>query len=229
MLYLHTVALPRIIQQPRSTVTEVYGVATYECMARSYGIVSITWQRLNSELPVTANVTVTKSLNDIKSVLRIERSIGYYKGYYYCIIENKAGIVNSTVAYCNITGIVRTYVAILLVSHDLLLIVPCPQMIIAPQPVVVRPSATVTFSCLAWSYGGLIYKWNRNGTYNLPSDATVFFQDKSLPADTNCFTTVYELKIINVHVRDEGLYCCIAANECGNSKRCAWLEIDSKL
>ena len=104
--------MPKIIQQPRSTVTEVYDVATFECMARSYGIVSINWQRLNSELPVTANVTVTKSLNDIKSVLRIEKSIGYYKGYYYCIVENKAGIVKSRVAYCNVTGIVRMYVCI---------------------------------------------------------------------------------------------------------------------
>ena len=102
-------ALPTIIKQPNPTVTEVYDVATFECKARSYGIVSISWQRLNSELPVTANITVTKSLNEIKSVLRIEKSIGYYKGYYYCVIENKAGIVNSTVVYCNITG---TYVDI---------------------------------------------------------------------------------------------------------------------
>ena len=100
-------ALPKIIHQPSSTVTKVYDAATFECMARSYGIVSISWQRLNSELPVTANITVTKSLNEIKSVLRIEKSIGYYKGYYYCVIENKAGIVNSTVVYCNVTG---TYV-----------------------------------------------------------------------------------------------------------------------
>ena len=106
-------ALPKIIQQPRSTVTEVHNTATFECMARSYGIVSIHWQKMNSELPVTANVTVTKpSLNDNKSVLRIEKSIGYYKGYYYCIIENKAGIVNSRIAYYNVTGIVHMYVCI---------------------------------------------------------------------------------------------------------------------
>ena len=102
-------------------------------------------------------------------------------------------------------------------------------MIIAPQPIVVRPSAAVTFSCLAWSFGGLVYKWNRNGSSNLPSNTTVFFQDKSLAVDNNCFTTVYELKIVNVHVRDEGFYCCIASNECGSSKECAWLEVDSKL
>ena len=106
---------------------------------------------------------------------------------------------------------------------------PCPQIIIAPQPDVVRPSAAVTFSCLAWSYGGLVYKWNRNSSSNLPSNATISYQEKPFPADTVCFTTVYELKIINVHVRDEGLYCCIASNECGSSKICAWLEVNSKL
>ena len=98
-------ALPTIMQQPSSTVTEVYNVATFECTARSYGNVSITWRRLNSRLPETANVTMSKSLNDITSVLRVEKSIGYYKGYYYCVIENKAGIVNSRMAYCKVTGI----------------------------------------------------------------------------------------------------------------------------
>ena len=98
-------ALSRIIQQPSSTVTEVYNVATFVCTARSYGIVSITWRRLNSELPETANITMSKSLNDIISVLTIEKSIGYYKGYYYCVIENKAGKVNSRMAYFNVTGI----------------------------------------------------------------------------------------------------------------------------
>ena len=97
-------ALPRIIRQPSPTVTAVYDIATFECMARSYGSVSITWQRQNSKLPVTANVTMTKLLNEVRSTLRIDKSIGYYKGYYYCVIRNKAGVVNSSVAYCNVTG-----------------------------------------------------------------------------------------------------------------------------
>ena len=101
-------------------------------------------------------------------------------------------------------------------------------MIIAPQPIVVHPGATVTFSCLAWSYGGLVYKWNRKGSSNLPSNTTVFFQDKSLAVDNKCFTTVYKLKIVNVHLRDEGCYCCIASNDCGSSKECACLEVYSK-
>ena len=112
---------------------------------------------------------------------------------------------------------------------SVLFIVPCPQMIIPPESITVRPDTTVTFSCLAWSYGGLVYKWDKNDSLTLPSNSSVFFQDKSFPADTSCFTTVYELKIVNTQVIDEGWYCCVASNDCGNNKKCAWLEVDSKL
>ena len=97
-------ASPIIVRQPRSTVVEIYSVAAFECTARSFGNTSIIWRRLNSELPETAKVINTISLNEIKSTLRIEKSIGYYRGYYYCVIENDVGIVNSNFAYCNITG-----------------------------------------------------------------------------------------------------------------------------
>ena len=108
-------------------------------------------------------------------------------------------------------------------------IVPCPQIFVPPQSVIVRPNVTVTFSCLAWSFGGLVYRWNRNGSSTLPSKSSIFFQNKPLPADTNYFTNMYELRIFNVQVIDEGLYCCEASNECGTNKECAWLEVDSKL
>ena len=112
---------------------------------------------------------------------------------------------------------------------SILFIVPCPHMIIPPEPVTVRPNVTVTFSCLAWSYGGLVYKWNKNDSLTLPSNSSIFFQDKSFPADSSCFTTIYELKIVNAQVIDEGWYCCVASNDCGNIRECAWLEVDSKL
>ena len=105
VLHCISVGLPVIVKQPRSTVVEIYNVAVFECTVRSYGSVSVSWGRQNSKLPITANVsTVTKSLNEVKIILRIEKCIGYYKGYYYCVIENIAGTVNSTFAYCNITG-----------------------------------------------------------------------------------------------------------------------------
>ena len=89
-------------------------------------------------------------------------------------------------------------------------------MIKPPKPVEVHPNTTVTFSCLAWSYGGLKYEWNRNDSSVLPSSSTIL----------GCNT---DLAISNVQVMDEGLYCCIVSNECGNITKCAWLEVDSKL
>ena len=97
------VALPVITRQPSSIVVNVFSIASFECTARSYGDVSITWKRQNSELPITANITVTRSLNEITSILRLE-SVGYYEGYYYCVIENSAGIVNSKLAHYEISG-----------------------------------------------------------------------------------------------------------------------------
>ena len=73
-------------------------LSTFECSARSYGVASIAWKRLKYKLPLTATITVTKSLNEITSVLQIEKTIGYYEGYYYCVIENNAGKVNSSLA-----------------------------------------------------------------------------------------------------------------------------------
>ena len=96
--------LPIIVKQPRPTKAKIYSVATFECAARSYGSVSVTWRRQNSDLPLTTNITNIKSSSEIRSILRIEKSIGYYKGYYYCIVKNIVGIISSKFAYCDITG-----------------------------------------------------------------------------------------------------------------------------
>ena len=101
-------------------------------------------------------------------------------------------------------------------------------MIVPPESVIVSPNESVTFSCLAWSFGTIVYRWNRSDGSILPSNSTILFQYKSFPADTNYSTNMYELRIINVQVIDEGLYCCEASNECGTNKECAWLEVDSK-
>ena len=102
MFYI--VALPVVTRQPSSTVVPVFSIGSFECTARSYGAVSITWKRLKSELPESVNITESKSLNELTSVLRLE-NVGYYKGYYYCVIENSAGIVNSTFAHYDISGL----------------------------------------------------------------------------------------------------------------------------
>ena len=84
--------LPVITRQPRSITVQVFNAGTFTCAARSYGAVSLTWKKLHSKLPMTADITTSKSLNEITSILRLEGGVGYYKGYYYCVIENSAGV-----------------------------------------------------------------------------------------------------------------------------------------
>jgi len=100
-------------------------------------------------------------------------------------------------------------------------------MILVPKPIKVRPDKTVTFSCVAWSYGGLVYKWSRNDSLSLPYNSTIFYEDKPLPVNS-INTTMYEIKIFNIQETDEGQYCCVASNDCGSTTKCAWLEVDSK-
>lgn len=91
-------------------------------------------------------------------------------------------------------------------------------MIIPPEPVAVRPNATVTFSCLAWSYGRLVYEWNKSNSSTLPYNSMI-----------GCSSTLSEFSILTVQVMDEGYYCCGAFNERGVITKCAWLEVDSKI
>ena len=87
----------------------------------------------------------------------------------------------------------------------------------------------VTFSCLAWSYGGLVYRWSKNNSTTLPSNALISFKNLMIPVYTRSSTTVYQFKISSVNTTDEGLYCCVASNDCGSTTECAQLEVDSKL
>ena len=108
MFILSIVAPPVVTRHPTTTITQVFSIASFECTARSYGEVSLSWKKLNSTLPVTADTKITMSLNEITSVLRLE-SVGYCKGYYYCVVENSVGTVNSTFAYFDIKGSYTVY------------------------------------------------------------------------------------------------------------------------
>jgi len=106
--------------------------------------------------------------------------------------------------------------------------VPCPEMILYPVPIKTRANATVTFSCVAWSYGGLVYEWEKNDSLTLPTNSAISYERKLLSAnDVN--TTIWKITVFNVQETDEGDYCCVASNDCGNTTECASLEIDSKL
>ena len=73
-----------------------------------------------------------------------------------------------------------------------------------------------------------MYKWSKDNI-TLPSNESVSFQHGIFPLGTSCITTMYQFTISSVHTADEGVYCCVASNECGNTTGCAKLEIDSKL
>ena len=101
-------------------------------------------------------------------------------------------------------------------------------MIRPPKPVNVRPGKTAVFYCLAWSFGGLVYDWQRNYKA-LPSNVVKSFKKWTSPDDTSFSTMLYELHIPNVQEFYEDNYCCIALNECGKKiSSCAWLEVNSK-
>ena len=113
--------------------------------------------------------------------------------------------------------------------HFYLFTVPCPEIILHPVPIKVHPYSPVTFSCVAWSYGGLIYEWQKNDSLTLPNNSAVTYEKRSLKMNTDINTTVYEITLFSVEETDEGHYCCIASNGCGSTTECAWLEVDSKL
>ena len=105
---------------------------------------------------------------------------------------------------------------------------PCPEIILNPEPAKVLPDTTVIFSCVAWSYGGLMYEWNKNDSLSLPYNSAVSYEHKPLAVNA-VNTTVYEITIFNVQEANEGFYCCVVSNGCGSTTKCAWLEVDSKL
>ena len=55
-------------------------------------------------MPVTAEVTEEKSLNEVSSILTITKVVGYYVGQYYCIAESEVGAVVSQTANLYVQG-----------------------------------------------------------------------------------------------------------------------------
>ncbi|XP_065905710.1 cell adhesion molecule DSCAM-like [Dysidea avara] len=201
-----TVSPPDVILHPSSVTVSATGKAVFQCVVKGYGNIMVEWRKLDSRLPITATINNIKSLNTVTSTLEIKESIGYYKGSYYCSASNGAGVVNSTVAFLNVS-------------------VRCAEIIRPPVFNEVLPGGTATFPCLAWSYSGLVYDWQKNDTLQLPSNTEQSFKRWSSSEDIGYTTYVYQLTVSNVQLSNEGSYCCLAINECGVTRSCAWLEV----
>jgi len=81
---------------------------------------------------------------------------------------------------------------------------------------------TANYYCLALSFGLLTYEWKKFDGKRLKMTNYV---DRNTLSGSTVFS---KLKIPNVELSDEGEYCCVATNECGSVKKCAWLDVISK-
>jgi len=106
---------------------------------------------------------------------------------------------------------------------------PCPEMILPPKNITVRPGGTANFTCLALSHSGIFYEWTKSDAQNLPDKSIEYTTLWTYLPMYDRITTVRILEVPNSQPANEGWYCCTANNECGNVTRCAWLEVDSKL
>ena len=99
-MFHNIVSSPIIIQQPDdvNATVHVCNFALFTCAARGFGVIKVTWKRVNYTLPITADITVEKSLNEVSSTLKITKIVGYYSGQYYCVAENEAGKITSQIA-----------------------------------------------------------------------------------------------------------------------------------
>ena len=102
-------------------------------------------------------------------------------------------------------------------------------MIRVPKNITVVLGETAYFYCLALSFSGLIYDWKRIDNAMLPSSAIISYKQWPFSSSFGRVTAFYHLEINSTKSSDEGWYCCVATNECGFTKECAWLEINGKL
>jgi len=225
------VSPPDVILHPSSITVDATGKAVFQCVVKGYGSIKVVWKKLDSRLPATARVNNNKSLNTVTSTLEIDESVGYYKGNYYCTASNSAGVVNSTVAFLNVSSKLRSNNNSTqpLCLFFVFSVVRCAEIIRPPVFNEVLPGETAIFQCLAWSYSGLVYDWQKNDTLQLPLNAIQSFKRWSSSKDIGYTTYVYQLTVSNVQPSNEGSYCCLAINECGVTRSCAWLEVKSKL
>ena len=105
-----------MLKQPNDVTIYLYGSISFECTAQGVAPIQIIWKRVEHNIPITAIVTEQISLNEISSVLTVDKAVGYYSGQYYCVVTSRVGSVASRTANlhvqgCNVQNKLCTYVA----------------------------------------------------------------------------------------------------------------------
>ena len=93
-----------MLKQPNDISINLYGSVSFECTAQGFGGIQILWKRAEHNMPITAVVTEQLSLNEISSVLKIDKAVGYYSGQYYCVVTSRIGNVVSHTANLYVQG-----------------------------------------------------------------------------------------------------------------------------
>ena len=106
MSFNSIVTVPRITSHPASLTTSVYVTATFTCNILSSDKVTVVWKRRHSKLPTSASIMPMESSvpNEVISILKIPRTIGYFDGEYYCVAYNRFGNATSKYAILKING-----------------------------------------------------------------------------------------------------------------------------
>ena len=106
MSFNSIVTIPRITIYPASLKTPVYVTATFTCNILSSDKVTVVWKKHHSKLPTSARIMLMESSvpNEVISILKIPRTIGYFDGEYYCVAYNRFGNATSKYASLKIIG-----------------------------------------------------------------------------------------------------------------------------
>ena len=207
-----------VTEHPKSVWVDFYGSVAFQCRAKQYGIIQVQWKKVgSSRLPKSSNTFITITKDGVNSTLKIDQIIHRYKGYYYCVVKNEIGEVNSSIAQLHVNGKFVYKKTKLISVLCLFNVVPCPEILKAPVGTTIVPGEVAKFDCLAYSHSTLQYTWKKKNS------TSVLYTSKAIQDNTVAYS------INNTQPSDEGWYCCVATNECGDVEECAWLEMDSEL
>ena len=93
-------------------------------------------------------------------------------------------------------------------------IVPPPEITSHPMNMTVNNGSNVTFNCVSFSYGSVIYTWLKDEVTLLDDDVNIIISTDN-DEDNNNYTTT--LMILDVQSSDDGVYVCNATNREGTT------------
>ena len=96
---------PEITEHPKSIRADISASISFQCTANPYGNIQIQWKKVgSSKLPKSATTFTNRTQDGVISTLKFKNVIHPYMGYYYCVVKNEIGEVNSSVVQLHINS-----------------------------------------------------------------------------------------------------------------------------